>query len=76
MKLYVAICCDRHTDECVRVFSTPEKAIAFCKKFMEECAKFPEDIEEKPVKGWLFHATYSQQGDKVRVEETELDNED
>ncbi len=76
MKLYIAICIDRHIDEVVRVFSTPEKAIDYCKRFMKENANYPEEIREEPINGWLYNAIYSSEGDNVRVEESELDIEE
>jgi hypothetical protein len=74
MTVYVAICCDRHIDECVRVFSTPDKAVAFCKQFMAENARFPDAIREHRPGDWLYDATYSVEGDSVRVELTEVDD--
>lgn len=34
MKLYIAICVDRHQDDEVEVFVKKSKAISYCKKFM------------------------------------------
>jgi len=75
MKVYVAICIDRHVDEYVRVFSTPGLAIMCCRKFIPGRYK----IEEKDLTqrmrdhGWIYWATYGVEGDNVRVEEREID---
>lgn len=73
MKLYVVVCEDRHTDVLVKVYSTPEKAIASAKEFVEESGD-PKDIEESNVEGWLYSCVYSCEGDCVRVEKVILDN--
>lgn len=72
MPLYLAICHDRHIDSVVKVFDTPEKAITYAKQFVKDCARHPENINEYPVGGWLYHCEYSNEGDFVRVEEAEL----
>lgn len=74
MKLFLAHCLDRHIDPVIRVFDTAEGAIAFAKKFIQEEARHPDQIEEEPVKGWLYHATYSSEGDHVYVTETTLND--
>lgn len=75
MDLFIAICCDRHIDEVVRVFSTLEKAIAYCKEFVPE--RYEIEVKELTLAmvrdGWLFYATYSTEGDSVRVEKGQLD---
>jgi hypothetical protein len=74
MDLFIAICCDRHIDETVRVFSTKEKAVEYCKEFAAD-----EELEEQELtqsminSGWLYYATYSCEGDNVRVEKGTLD---
>lgn len=74
MNLFIAICCDRHIDEVVRVFSTQESAVAYCKEFASE-----EELEEQELNasmvrnGWVYYATYSVEGDSVRVEKGTLD---
>lgn len=77
MKLYVAICCDRHYDPELRVFSTPDKAIAYARRFIVVSAAHPERIEEDPTDGYLFWARFSVEGgDWVGVEEVTLDDEE
>lgn len=73
MDLYIAICNDRHSDVCVRVFSDMGKAVEYAKKFMKDNARFPEDIKESFIQGWLYHADYSCEGDSVHVEKGVLD---
>jgi hypothetical protein len=73
MKIYIAVCEDRHTDADVKVFTAPEKAIEYAKQFVLENASYPEDVEEWKTEGWLYHVTYSNEGDSVYVEEGELD---
>lgn len=70
--LYVAMICDRHTDPEPFVFTTPELAIDYARTAMAEYARDPADIEEQPIDGWLYHATYSVEGDSVWVVEKEL----
>lgn len=73
-KLYIALCKDRHIDEVVRVFDTAEAAVEFCKAFVKSC-RGERDLEEKVISGWFYYATYSCEGDSVRVEEVTLNNE-
>ena len=54
--------------------SSLDKAIAYAKKFIEENARFPEEIDETIyVKSQLYRASYSQEGDYVEVFEGTLD---
>ncbi len=75
MKVYVVMVCDRHTDPGAHVFTTPEKAIDYARAEVEELAHFPDAINERPSPpdGWLYLATYSDEGDSVWVLEKELD---
>jgi hypothetical protein len=76
MKIYAVIIEDRHTGTIIRAFSQAEKAVAYAKEiafdYSSEC---PEDFEELKVAGLLYFATYSWEGDSVRVIEVELDEE-
>jgi guanylate kinase len=81
MKLYMAICKDRHSDSVVRVFDAPDKAIRYAKTFTHENTSNPEDIKEylnnaMKLLGWIYYAKYSSEGDNVRVEECELNYND
>jgi len=76
MDIYIAVCKDRHIDVVVKVFSDMGKAVDYAKKFMKTSARFPEDIKESYIKGWLYHATFSCEGDSVHVEKGILDPEE
>lgn len=74
LTVYVAMIADRHADPEPYVFSTPEAAIAYARSQAAEFAHDPDDIDESHLpKGWLYHATYSVEGDSVWVIEKELD---
>jgi hypothetical protein len=74
MELFIAICRDRHIDEIVRVFSTQEAAIMYCKEFASD-----EELEERELTqsmvrdGWIYYAAYGAEGDSVRVKKGTLD---
>lgn len=76
MELFVAICIDHHIDEIIRVFSTADTAIKYCKEFVPN----HHDLEVQELNsdmirdGWIFYATYGSD-DSVRVEKTVLDPE-
>jgi hypothetical protein len=72
MRVYLAIIEDRHTDVAVCVFSTAEKAIAYAREWAYDNARSPDRVEEQEIDGWLYSATYSVEGDAVRVEEAEV----
>lgn len=74
MKLYIAHCLDRHIDPIIRVFDTAQAAIDFAKKFVQEGARHSGAISEEPVQGWLYHATYSCEGDRAYVTEATLND--
>lgn len=75
MKVYVAMVCDRHADPEPEVFSTAEAAIAYVREYVNEYARYPEDVEEDPVEGWLFYIRWSEEGDRAWVVEKEVDAE-
>lgn len=76
MKLYVAMIEDRHTDTEAIVFATPDAAIDHARQHYRDNvhpdANTDDDIGEHETEGWLYHATYSTEGDSVWVVETEL----
>ena len=74
MELYVAMVDDRHTDPYARLFTTPERAIDYARRLAEENAARPQDVEESEVEGWLYHATWSTEGDAVWVVPREVEN--
>lgn len=74
--VYVAMICDRHTDPEPSVFTTPEAAIGYARAEVQDYARHPESIEEhEPPDGWLYYATWSNEGDSAWVLERELDPE-
>jgi hypothetical protein len=75
MKLYIAICEDRHLDTTARAFDTPEKAIAYAKAFVEEHCYHPEKIVENICDDCLYSCSYSVEDNFVYVEETWLNDE-
>ena len=74
MDLFIAICCDRHIDEVVRVFSSQEKALVYCKEYASNEELEEQELTQSMVRdGWLYYATYGVEGDSVRVEKSTLD---
>jgi predicted RNase H-like HicB family nuclease len=67
--VYVTTITDRHADPEAVVFSTADLAIGHARQVGRKYAREPEDYQETPVEGWLFHANYSCESDSVRVEE-------
>jgi len=57
------------------LFNAADTAIAYARKAALDNAREPADIQEQPIEGWLFYATYSPEGDAVWVVEKELDGE-
>jgi len=72
MNLFLVILEDRHTDVHVEAYSTKEAAIERFKEIVADYDFTPEE-PDKPIDGWLAHATLSRDGDYIRVEEIELD---
>jgi len=72
MQIYIAYCNDRHIDPVIRVFKSFKSALEFAKEFVKENARFPEDVKEERVAGWLYYCQYSCEGDSVHVEAGEL----
>lgn len=76
MDLYIAECYDRHVDHVIRVFDTPDAAIAYAKQFVKDNARFPEEVCER-VRPWaLYYATFSNDGDYVMVKKGILNDDD
>jgi hypothetical protein len=77
--LYVAYCNDRHYDPVIRVFTTPEAAVSFCRDFVESHARedseiTEEDPEQTASNGWLVSLSYGTEGDHAYAFETTLDD--
>lgn len=73
--IFIAMIRDRHSDPEPYPFTTPEAAIAFARKTAHEYALEPSDVEELETDGWLYHATYSPEGDSVWVVDKTLDGQ-
>jgi hypothetical protein len=73
VSVYVAMICDRHADPEPFVFSAAEAAIAYAREQARTSARGPGDVLESEIEGWLYHASYSNEGDSVWVIEREID---
>lgn len=74
MKVYVALINEPHSEEPEPyVFSTAAAAIDYARGEAHRCAYSPQDVVEHRICDWLYHATYSPEGDAVRVQEKEVD---
>lgn len=71
MKVYLVIIEDRHADVEVRPFYDADKAVAKARELAKEYDRFG-DYEESQIADWLFYASYSCEGDCVRVVEAEI----
>ena len=74
MKLYIAECYDQHTDPVIKVFDSPEAAIAYAKNFVHDNARHKDGIEEFQVSWALYYCRYSGEGDRVLVKEGTLND--
>lgn len=75
MEIYIAICCDRHVDEDIQIFTEPGPAIQYAKEFVPEGYDIIEQelTERMKKEGWLYLANYGVEGNHVRVETGILD---
>ena len=72
-KYYIAITEDSSVDVEVSLFDNREHAIEWAKAESIEIAQTNRDeYQEEEIKGWEFYATFSCEGDSIRVVETEL----
>ena len=76
--VFVVMIEDRHCDPTVEVFSTEDAAINYAKAVVDKYSRDKSDIVESLTDnikraGWLYHATYSCEGDSVRVEREVVD---
>jgi hypothetical protein len=71
MRVFTVLLEDRHADAEVEVFMDREMAINRAKNLAKENDRHGE-YEEQQISDWVFHATYSCEGDSVTVRETEL----
>lgn len=78
MKIYIVIIEDRHSDTDAKPFSNATTAIAYAEEKAREYCRHEDDYKEylndaMLLSGWVWHATYSCEGDNVRVVEREMD---
>lgn len=65
--LYVVMVNDRHCEPEPELFTTAEQAIAYARSEAEQYARTPDDIDETPIRGWLYHASWGAEGDSIWV---------
>lgn len=75
MKIYNVLCRDRHTDTTATPFLDLDKAIEFARESAKSYHKYPEDLFESNIAGWLFHINYSCEGDCLWITEHEVDGQ-
>ena len=73
--IYLVIVEDRHNDVMVYPFTSRLRAIEQARLTATARCRRSRDYSEKEVEDWLFYATYTVEGDSVRVVEAELDIE-
>jgi hypothetical protein len=73
MKVYIAVCKDRHINPVVAAFTTEPLAEKFAREFMDDHMAQPSKIEERHVEGCLLYLVYGDEGDYAFVVESELD---
>ncbi len=73
--VYVAMIDERHSDPEPYVFTAADAAITFAREQAYEWARAPEDVEEEPIKGWLYNVRWSHEGDSAWVVEKVLNEE-
>ncbi len=78
MNFFVLMVDDRHAGPDVRVFSSSESAITNAKKIAHSLSrggKVEEILNDAMKKaGWLYYATYSGDGDNVKVLERVIED--
>lgn len=72
MKIYIVIIEDRHSDTEAKPFLTAVAAISYAERKAREYCRYEYDYKESLNDAmrkdrWLWHATYSCEGDNVRV---------
>ena len=72
MKIYNVLCKDRHVDTTATPFIDLAAAKAWAEERAVEYCRFPEDLKETPVKGWLYHIEYSCEGDCLWITEHDI----
>lgn len=73
MRIFKAICIDKHCDEDVEVFTTPKAAMEYCKQSVPPGYGLEEqELNSSMISaGWIYYATYGGEN-SVRVEQGTL----
>jgi formylmethanofuran dehydrogenase subunit E-like metal-binding protein len=66
-ELFVVMVNDRHCDPEPELFTTAGQAIAYARSEAEQYARTPEDVDETPIEGWLYHASWGPESDSIWV---------
>lgn len=72
MKIYIVLWKDRHTDTTATPFWDLKEAISWAREKASEYGTYPEDINEIPVDGWLYHIEYSCERDCLWITEHDI----
>ena len=72
MKIYNVLWKDRHSDTTATPFLDLTEAIQWARTQAIKYGKFPEDFEETPITGWLYHVEYSCEGDCLWITEHDI----
>lgn len=70
--VYVIIISDRHSDISIEVWSDKDPAIDRARALAKSYNRFSDDYCEHSVPGYIFHTSYSCEGDCVFVKEVEI----
>ena len=71
MRVYCVITEDRHTDTQVEVYADKQVALNRANQIADMSGD--GDYDESDIAGWLYFATYSCEGDSVRVIERTME---
>ena len=70
--VYVIIISDRHSGIGIEVWSDKDPAIDRARAFAKSYNRFSDDYCERDIRGYVFYASYSGEGDCVFVREVEI----
>ena len=70
--VYVIIISDRHSDIGIEVWSDKDLAIDRARALAKSYNRFIADYCERDIRGYVFYACYSGEGDCVFVKEVEI----
>ena len=75
MELFVVLIDDRHADEAIYLFTERQVAIDYARREATSRCSGEEDFKEHEIDCWEYSATYSCEGDSIRVERVVVDAE-